>query len=264
MSWIDKYLDDYYKFLKEKTKVTDLPTGNWVEISTPFLNLFNDSIDIYAQRNNGKVLLSDDGQTIKNLELGGIEFSHSPKRRDLLDGILLNYGIKFDKDKKELFTDANENNFPQKKLNLISAISEANDLFVLAKHSVASIFREDVKQYLDDNEIIYTPYFISKGSIGLEFTFDFQIAYKKLEILIKAFNSVNKLNLPHFLFTWDDVKQVRERQTEKKVIGLAVINNEEKEIKEEYLEALQSKNAESILWTERNKSENLRKLKPAA
>lgn len=61
---------------------------------------------------------------------------------------------------------------------MISAISEANDLYVLARHTVSSVFIEDVKQYLDDNEIIYTPYFISKGSTGLEFTFDFQIAYK--------------------------------------------------------------------------------------
>ncbi len=79
--------------------------------------------------------------------------------------------------------------------------------------------------------------------------------------MIKAFNSVNKLNLPHFLFTWDDVKQVRERQSEKKVIGLAVINNEEREVKDEYLEALQSKGAEYILWTERNKPDSVIKLK---
>jgi hypothetical protein len=179
----------------------------------------------------------------------------------MLDKILINYGVKIVD--KELLTDATENNFPQRKLNLLSAISEANDLYVLAKHTVASVFKEDVKQYLDEQELVYTPYFISKGSTGLEFTFDFQIAYKKTELLIKAFNSVNKLNLPHFLFTWDDVRQVRERQTEKKVIGLAVINNQEQEIKGDYIDALINKGAEYILWTDRNKPENIRKLKAA-
>ena len=262
MKWIDKYLEEYFKFLKDKTVVTELPAGSWVEISTPFTDVFNDSIDIYAKRSNGKVILSDDGHTLKNLELSGIEISRSAKRKEILDRILLNYGIKLD-EKNELITEATENNFPQKKLNLLSAISEANDLYILAKHTVGSIFREDVKQYLDENDIIYTPYFISKGSIGLEFTFDFQIAYKKEEILIKAFNSVNKLNLPHFLFTWDDVRQVREKQTGKKVVGLAIINNEEHEVKDEYLEALQSKNAQTILWTERTRPENISKLKAA-
>lgn len=261
MNWVDNYLNEYYRFLKEKTVVKELPSTEWVEISTPFTDVFNDSIDIYAKRSNGKVILSDDGKTMKNLELSGIEISRSEKRKQMLDRILMNFGIQLSND--ELVTEATEQNFAQKKLNLISAISEANDLYVLAKHTVSSVFREDVKQYLEDNEIIFTPYFISKGSTGLEFTFDFQIAYKKSEILIKAFNSINKLNLPHFLFTWEDVKQVREKQAEKSVIGLAVINNEEHDVKDEFLESLESKKAETIIWTERNKPDNIRKLKAA-
>ena len=52
---------------------------------------------------------------------------------------------------------------------------------------------------------------------------------------------------------------MREKQTGKKVIGLAVINNEDRAVKGEYLEALQNKGAEFILWTERNKPENIKK-----
>lgn len=263
MNWIDQLLSDYYRFLKQKTIITEIPSSDWIEISTPFTDVFNDTIDIYAKKQNGKIILSDDGRTLKNLELSGVEISRSANRKEMLERILLNYGINLDNN-KEFIAEATENTFPQKKLNLLSAISEANDLYVIAKHTVASLFREDVKTYLDERELVYTPYFISKGSTGLEFTFDFQIAYKQTELLIKAFNSVNKLNLPHFLFTWDDVKQVRERQTEKKVIGLAVINNEEREVKGEYLEALQNKGAEFILWSDRNKPVNVKKLKEAA
>jgi len=261
MNWIDRLIDDYYRFLRQKTVITELPSSDWIEISTPFTDVFNDTIEIYAKKSNGKIILSDDGQTLKNLELSGIEISRSQNRKEMLERILLNYGIRLEN--KELIAEATESTFPQKKLNLLAAISEANDLYVLAKHTVASLFREDVKAYLDEQELIYTPYFISKGSTGLEFTFDFQIAYRQTELLIKAFNTINKLNLPHFLFTWDDVKQVREKQTEKKVIGLAVINNEDREVKDEYLEALQNKGAEFILWTERNKPENIKKLKVA-
>jgi hypothetical protein len=173
----------------------------------------------------------------------------------------VNYGVSLSN--KELITEATENNFSQKKLNMLSAIAEANDLYVLAKHTVATMFREDVKLYLDEHAPVYTPYFISKGSTGLEFTFDFQIAYKEAELLLKAFNSLNKLNVSNFLFTWDDVRQVRERQTEKKVTGLAIINDEEREVKDEYLDALHNKGAEFILWSQRHKPENLTKLKAA-
>ena len=255
-------MNDYYAFLKEKTLVTTSDSSNWVEISTPFLGLFNDTVDIFAKKEGHKIILSDDGNTLRDLELSGLEISRSPKRKEILDRILINYGVRINKD--ELTTEATERDFLQKKLNLISAISETADMYYLARHTVASVFREDVKDYLDEQELIYTPYFISKGSTGLEFTFDFQIAYRNTEIVIKSFNSVNKMNLPHFLFTWDDIKKVREQQTQKEIIGLAVINDIDREVSDEYLSALDNKGAQYILWSRRHSSENIKKLKSAA
>ena len=255
-------MDDYYAFLKEKTLVTARNSSEWVEISTPFVGLFNDTVDIYAKKEGNKIILSDDGNTLRDLELSGLEITRSPKRKEILDRILINYGVHINKE--ELTTEATERDFPQKKLNLISAISETADMYYLAKHTVASVFREDVKTYLDEQELIYTPYFISKGSTGLEFTFDFQIAYRNTEIVIKSFNSVNKMNLPHFLFTWDDIKKVREQQTQKEIIGLAVINDIDREVSDEYLSALNNKGAQYILWSQRHLPENIKKLKLVA
>ena len=82
---------------------------------------------------------------------------------------------------------------------------------ITAKHIVSSLFRDDVKQLLDEQEIIYTPQFITKGSSGIEFTFDFQIAGRNKELVLKSFNSLNKINVPNFLFSLDDIKPVREK-----------------------------------------------------
>lgn len=262
MNWINTLMDDYYAFLKEKTLVTANNFSGWIEISTPFVGLFNDTVDIYAKKEGNKIILSDDGNTLRDLELSGLEITRSPKRKEILDRILINYGVQMSNE--ELTTEANERDFPQKKLNLISAISETADMYYLARHTVASVFREDVKAYLDEQELIYTPYFISKGSTGLEFTFDFQIAYRNTEIVIKSFNSVNKMNLPHFLFTWDDIKKVREQQTQKEIIGLAVINDIDREVSDEYLSALDNKGAQYILWSQRHTPENISKLKLVA
>jgi hypothetical protein len=261
MTWINNLMNDYYAFLKEKTLVTASTSSDWVEISTPFVGLFNDTVDIYAKKEGNKIILSDDGNTLRDLELSGLEISRSPKRKEILDRILINYGVRISND--ELTTEATERDFPQKKLNLIAAISETADMYYLARHTVSSVFREDVKAYLDEQELIYTPYFISKGSTGLEFTFDFQIAYRNTEIVIKSFNSINKMNLPHFLFTWEDIKKVREQQTQKELIGLAVINDVDREVSEEYLSALDSKGAQHILWSQRHNPDNIRKLKAA-
>ena len=152
--------------------------------------------------------------------------------------------------------EADFENFSQSKHNLLSAIIEINDLYVLSKNNVSSIFKEDVRTYLDNQDIIYTPDFISKGVTGLEFNFDFQIAKKNSEIVIKSFNTINKSNLSTFLFAWDDIKPVREKTTKKEVKAIAIINNVDKEIKNEFLEALKSKNADYILWSEREEEYN--------
>lgn len=261
MTWINTMLDQYYSFLKDKTVVSENPNNDWIQISTPFLGQFNDTIDIYAKKEAGKILLSDDGETIQNLSLSGLEINRSPKRKEILEHILLNYGVELDDD--ELLIEANELNFPQKKLNLLSAITETNDLFYLAKHTVASVFREDVKSFFDEQQLVYTPYFISKGSTGLEFTFDFQIASRQTELVIKSFNSINKMNLPHFLFTWNDIKKVREKQTGKGLVGLAIINDYEREIKGDLLDALTNEGASYILWSQRHSPQEIEKLKVA-
>lgn len=263
MNWINTLMDNYYSFLKEKTLVSSSNSSDWVEISTPFIGLFNDAVDIYAKKDGNKIILSDDGNTLRNLRISGLEIYRSSKRKEILNQILINYGVQISNN-DELTTVATEKDFPQRKLNLISAISETADMYYLAEHTVASVFREDVKAYLDEQELIYTPYFISKGSTGLEFTFDFQIAYKNTEIVIKSFNSVNKLNLPQFLFTWDDIKKVREHQTQKEIVGLAIINDAYKEVSSEYLSALDNKGAQYILWSKRHTPENIGKIKLVA
>ena len=261
MTWLDQLIENYYLFLREKTLLKEDKLSGWTEIRTPIIGIFNDGIDIYAKKENGEIILSDDGETLRNLELSGAETARSSKRKELLKQILLNYGVELKE--QELITKANEQNFPQKKLNMLSAITEANDLYFLSKHTVGSVFREDVQGFLEEQKIIYTPHFLSKGSTGIEFNFDFQIAYSETEIIIKSFNNLTKMNLPHFLFTWEDIKIVRERQTGKNVIGLAMVNDEGQDIKGEYLGLISGKKAKYILWSERYKPENTQRLRAA-
>lgn len=254
MNWINTYVDGYYDWLREKTVIQKGETTDWFLINTPFLGAFNDTIEIYAQKKLNKIILSDNGETITNLELQGLHIQGSKRRRYILDTILLNYGVKFSND--ELMIEADFENFSQSKHNLLSAIIEINDLYVLSKNNVSSIFKEDVRTYLDNQDIIYTPDFISKGVTGLEFNFDFQIAQKNKEIVIKSFNTINKSNLPTFLFSWEDIKPVREKITKKEVTAIAIINDVDKEIKNEFIDALKSKNANFILWSEKDSDEN--------
>jgi hypothetical protein len=260
MNWIEDSINQYYDWLKTKTYTKEDEQSGWFAVTTPFLGLFNDPIEIYMKMEDDTILMSDDGITIKNLELAGASITRSPKRKEWLDFILLNYGVTIDNG--ELFVKAKQADFSQKKHNLICAISEITDMEITAKHIVSSLFRDDVKQLLDEQEIIYTPQFITKGSSGIEFTFDFQIAGRNKELVLKSFNSLNKINVPNFLFSLDDIKPVREKASGKEMLSLAVINDIEKDIKPEYINALKSRNTDILFWSERNKPENLQKLRP--
>jgi len=254
LNWVNTYVTEYYDWLKEKTFIQKDIDTDWFLINTPFIGAFNDTIEIYAQKNRDHLKLSDNGETMSNLELQGLHIKGSKRRRELLDSILLNYGVRAEND--ELIIESNIDRFSQTKHNFLSAIIEINDLYVLSKHNVASIFKEDVRNYLESQDIIYTPDFISKGSTGLEFNFDFQIAKKDKEIVIKSFNTVNKSNLPTFLFSWEDIKPVREKITKKHVNAIAIINDTDKEIRKEFLDALKAKNANYILWSQRETKES--------
>ena len=258
--WLEKILNKYYAFLRDRSSIIENTGTNWQVISTPFVGLFNDTIEIYIKKQDRSIILSDDGITLNNLDTMGVSISRSQKRREIIDRVLLNWGLRLVG--KEIITEANEHSIVQKKFAFISAISEINDMYILSKHAISSIFIEEVQNYLDEQKIIYTPSFIAKGTTGLEFNFDFQIAGHDKEIVIKSFNTLNKINVPNFLFSWEDIKPAREKITNKKIQALALINNT-KNIKDEYLEALTSKKADFILWNERNTSNNIHKLKAA-
>ncbi len=258
-NWIDNSINEYHKWFRDKTQFIKDETTGWYSITTPFVGLFNDTIEIYAKLENGQIILSDDGHTLANLELSGTPISRSPKRKEWLDMILLNYGITLTTE-NELQTVTTEGHFPQKKFNLISAISEVSDMAMMAKHTVSSLFKEDVRSFFDEQQMIYTPEFIAKGTTGIEFTFDFQIAGRQKELVVKSFNSLNKMNVPNFLFGWEDIKESRERISGKKLDGIAIINDTDKELKSEYIDALKSKGAVPILWSQRYLPEEREKL----
>ena len=261
MTWVNKYVKEYYDWLKEKTFIQEDSNNDWAVINTPFIGAFNDGIDIYAKIFGDKVRLSDNGETFNNLELLGVNIQGSKNRRSILDSILLNYGLKEEND--ELVIDSKLENFSQSKHNFLAGILEINDLYYLSKANVNSIFKEDVRNYLDEKQIIFTPDFISKGETGLEFTFDFQLAKRNSETVIKSFNSISKSNLPSFLFAWEDIKPVREKITKKEVNAIAIINDINKDIKLEFLEALESKHAKYILWSEKDEEKNIELLQSA-
>ena len=259
--WLKSLVDEYYRWLRENTDIVPAD-GGWAVIATPFLGAFNDSIEIYARRDKGRILLSDDGETVRNLELQGCDILGSKKRVEIAEGILRGYGVRLDKGKGELLTESGHADFPRRKHDLLMAISEVNDMVVLARPAVRNIFKEDVRAFLDEREVIYTPQFMCRGDTGMPFTFDFHIAGKDREIVVKAIDNINKHKVVDFLFGWSDIRGPRRKESRKDLGGVVVINDERLDddaginagsipVGSDFLRALEQKGADHILWSER-------------
>src|SRR5215831_11978619 len=168
---IERLMDDYRAWLKEKTTVREV-NGSWVEITTPYLDRHNDALQIYARQSNGRYLLTDDSYIIHDLEASGCSLD-TQKRQDLLKMTLNGFGVRLNDDALEI--QANAQTFPLRKHNLIQAMLAVNDLFYTAKAVVETLFLEDVITWLDNHEIRYIPKAKFTGFSGYDHLFDFVI-----------------------------------------------------------------------------------------
>ena len=60
------YGGEYCDWLRKNIKVEEVLDG-WVEIATPFLDSINDGLVVYAKKSGNRIVLSDDGYVLNNL-----------------------------------------------------------------------------------------------------------------------------------------------------------------------------------------------------
>jgi hypothetical protein len=97
---IEKLLYDYRAWLKDKTTLREV-NGDWVEITTPYLDRHNDALQIYARAENGGYVLTDDSYTIHDLEASGCNL-HTEKRQELLTMTLNGFGVRMNNEAIEI------------------------------------------------------------------------------------------------------------------------------------------------------------------
>jgi len=241
---IQRLLDDYYAWLKDKTALRQI--GQWVEITTPYLDRHNDYLQIYAKPANGGFILTDDGYTIDDLEQNGCKLE-SHKRQELLRMTLNGFGVRMDG--KALQVHASPDNFALRKHNLVQAMLAVNDMFYLAVPMVASLFYEDVVAWLDVHDIRYTPKVKFTGKTGYDHLFDFVIPKSRVqpERIIQTINRPNRDTAQAVVLSWIDTKEVRPPDSR----AYALLNDLEQAVLPAVEDALRSYDVRPIPWSRR-------------
>ena len=248
---IQKMIKDYTDWLN--SGFTAVQVGEYYELTTPYLDRYNDHMQIYVkQESNGSYLLTDDGDIIMNLASSGVSISRSPKRKNMLEHIARNFGVSING--KALEIRATQSTYPQKKHMLLQAMMTVDDMFIAEPNNVQNFFAEDVGVFLDSNDIFYSRDFSLVGKTGSLYVYDYHIqrTKSKPERFCKAINRVNENSRNLALFNWVDTKEKRIDESQ-----LILFLNDEKHIKDSDLDAFRSYGVNCILWSERNEPANL-------
>jgi len=237
-------IDLYVEWLRKGLTVEALENG--CELTTPFLDRHNDHLQIYATKENNKVLLSDDGYILSDLRTAGLEMQ-TPKRKATLEAVLNGFGVRVEG--KQLLVEASPNNLGQRLHSLVQAMLAVNDMFVMAQPRVATFFWEDVREFLEANEIRYSPRVKITGYSGLDHTVDFLIpkSRRRPERLIQAINAPNKNTIEVYLFSLSDTRSARGENSE----AYAFLNDRDHDLGGDVVEALEAYEVKPTLWSKR-------------
>jgi hypothetical protein len=242
-----KLIDGYVDWLRQGLSVEEL--GGACELTTPFLDRHNDHLQVYAERRNGNIILSDDGYILSDLRTSGLEMD-TPKRKMVLDGVLKGLGIRSDNGR--LFVEASGTNLGQRLHSLVQAMLAINDMFVMAQPRVASFFFEDVRNFLDSNDVRYTARVKLAGKSGYDHGIDFLVpkSRKRPERILQAIAAPKRDNIFAYLWTLNDTRAARSEESTAE--AYAFLNDQERDVGGDVIEALQAYGVVPAVWSHRS------------
>lgn len=236
-------IQSYVDWLKQKINYKEV-NGHF-EVTTPFVNHINDYLQFYLKRDtNDRIHITDDGETLNNLEMAGVDINSAARKKEL-DTILNGFGVLMKG--RELTTFATPSTFPMRKHNFLQAMLAVDDLFVVASPKVESYFLEDVINFLNQNNIRYSPNIILQGKSSFQHKFDMLIpsSQRAPERILKVVSSPKKQNIIAHLFAFEDTKQARNSE------GIMILNDVEKEIAAEVSQAISEYGIYEFSWQRR-------------
>lgn len=239
-------VEEYVSWLRRGLEVEVV--NGVCELTTPFIDRHNDHLQISAQRIGDQIVLTDDGYILADLEASGLQLN-TPKRREVLQTILNGVGVQ-ERDGR-LVSEASERTLGQRTHALVQAMISVNDMFVMAQPRVASFFWEDVRLFLDEHDIRFSPRVKLTGRSGFDHAIDFLVPASRHppERIIQAINAPARNTIGSYLFTLSDTRGARAEESR----AYAFLNDAEHPVPGDVIEALDAYQVVVATWSERER-----------
>lgn len=243
---IKELVHEYWSWLRDKTVLRQV--GDWVEVTTPYLDRHNDYLQMYIQKHDNTIDLTDDAYVIEDLVHSGCELT-SKKRQQLLQTVLNGFGVQLVGN--ALTATATTQTFAQKKHDLLQAMLAVNDLFYTASANVTSLFLEDVSNWLEVVDVRYVADAKFTGKSGNDHLIHFVIPSSRQAPtrFVQTMNRPTRTNAQNLAFVWLDLKEVRASDS----LAYAMINDAERDPGSEVFNTLEAYDVKPILWSQRER-----------
>ena len=163
----------YFDWFRDATVTRK--SDEWTIVDIPLLDHHNDYLQIYVKETESGYLLTDDGDTLIDLEMSGCPVS-TEKRQDLLAFTLQRFGIALNLATKELYIETGADRLALGMHNLLQSMLAVGDLIYTAEQRADNLFDQNVKSWLDDIRVAFWQDEKIQGKSGIEYKRDFVIA----------------------------------------------------------------------------------------
>ena len=245
---INKLIAEYTSWLNSKISVAKY--GETYELTTPFLDRFNDYLQIYVTpEKDGDLTLTDGGYIIDNLQASGVMLKQGGKKMNRINQIIKNYGLSIED--YCIKTVSKESQFPQKKHAMVQAMLAIDELYETEPRAEKDFFAADVKSYLDNNSIYYSDGVAFEGKSGSTATYDllFQRNKNHPERLCNIVSRMTESSRNMMIFNWMDISPIRKPDS----MLIVILNDIVREVEEKDINALESYNITPARFSEPEK-----------
>jgi len=125
-----------------------------------------------------------------------------------------------------------------------------NDMFVMAKSRVASLFIEDVEEFLRTHQVRYFPRIKVTGKTGYDHAFNFLIppSERRPARVVQAFNAPQKDWVTAYIFAVTDVRNARDEHLD----AYAFLNDSDRTVGGDVGDALKEYDIKPAPWSRRD------------
>ncbi|MFC0232704.1 DUF1828 domain-containing protein [Vagococcus entomophilus] len=247
--------DNYFNWVKSNYNFSKLKNSGNIDIQTPFIDNFGDSISFIVKLENDQLIVTDEGYTIWNLSTMGHNVTRKKTHRRLILDSLLKSENAILSDNNELKINVRKNNIGQAIHDMTQLVIKINDMTMLSSSNVKNIFYDEALEYFNKNADIYRklPSFQITGKSQLSHKIDFGFFTKDGVKLVKLHNTLTRNTIESAIVTLVDTSDYRlENYQETEKLCLLINGIDKSKITtDNHIESLAQYNIDIIDFTDK-------------